>query len=498
VPLYLDEIGTCTAREVVAVRPLASGQITQILFTDGADIKKGDPLFVIDPRPYQALLDQAKASLAQNQADLQLAIAKFDRGTALLPSGAIAKEDYETRRAAVEDERALIVVSEAAIEAAKINLSYCYIDSPIDGRAGLRQIDIGNVVTAGILGAGGAAAGGQASSQPASITATATPVGSGPVLLTIQRMDPIYADFTITQRDLAAVRSAMAKGILKAQVRVPDEATAQNPVNQQGAPHAPHEAQNLPPREGDLTFLDNAVQLSTGTVALRATLPNWDRRFWPGQFVQVRLVLSTINAVLVPNEATQISQDGPYVYVIGPDSIAELRLVTIGQRQGPLVVITDGLKPGETVVQTGQLAVVPGTKVLVKEVKEVKNIQTPTGTSAPASTSAAQPSPSGAVSQAQSERGRTVEGERGRSEQQNVEQGMSNVQLMDAEDMPLRRSAVLLFDILPFASSPAFATLGAPVRPWSDSVSASRRRFSPAPPLPVSPSAVRGGFGQKT
>jgi multidrug efflux system membrane fusion protein len=330
VPLYLDEIGTCTAREVVSIRPQATGQIVGIHFTDGAELKKGDPLFTIDPRPYQAALDQAKASLAQNMASLALAKLDFERAKELLPAKAISKEDYDTRKNAVDVGEAQVKASQAAIETAQVNLDYCFIFSPIDGRASLRQVDIGNVVTA--------------NSGSGSSTG-----GTNNVLLVIQRLDPVYADFTITERDLSTVRRHMADGTLKTQVRLPDELEDNA-------------------REGDLTFLDNAVQSATGTVKLRATLSNSDHHFWPGQFVNVRLVLSILkDAVLIPASATQISQRGPYVYVIEPNSTAELRLVNLGQRQGKFVVVADGLKAGEKVVTSGQMTVVPGSKVTIQQ-----------------------------------------------------------------------------------------------------------------------------------
>jgi membrane fusion protein, multidrug efflux system len=166
-------------------------------------------------------------------------------------------------------------------------------------------------------------------------------------LLLIQRLDPIYADFTVTERDVPEVQKEMSRGGLKALVRLPSD-----PENRA--------------RAGKLTFFDNAVQNGTGTVNLRATLSNPDHHFWPGQFVNVRLVLSTHKgAVLVPNQATQISQKGPFVFVVKPDSTADLRPITLGQRQGDDVVITQGVAAGEDVIVTGQLTVPPGGKVRV-------------------------------------------------------------------------------------------------------------------------------------
>jgi len=320
VPAFIDRIGACTAREVVAVKPQASGQIVAIHFADGADLKQGDLLFTIDSRPYQAALAQAQAGLAQDEASLALAELEFARVQRLLPAKEASQEEYDLKRNAVAVAKAQIQASQAQIETARINLGYTTIRSPIDGRAGKREVDVGNVVTA----------------------------AGGPTLLVIQRLDPIYADFVIPEQDLGAVRRQMAKGTLKTLVRLPEE-----PLT--GA------------RQGDLTFLDNAVQTGTGTVALRATLPNADHHFWPGQFVHVRLVLDILkDAVVVPYQAAQIGPSGPYVYVVGPDATTELRLVKLGQRQGEGVVVGEGLQPGQKVVTHGQIAIRPGGKVRVE------------------------------------------------------------------------------------------------------------------------------------
>lgn len=318
VPVYLDEIGKNGAFESVTVTPQLGGRITERHFEDGANLQKGQLLFVIDPRPFQAQLDSAKANLAQAKAALELAKIQFARDEGLVGTKAISKQDYDTKKNTVDVDQAQVEAAEAALETAKLNLEYCFIHSPIEGRAGARLVDIGNVVQANTTS-----------------------------LLLIQRLDPIYADFTITERDLPDVQKQMVRGNLQAQVRLPSD----------GADR---------PRMGKVTFLDNAVQNGTGTVNLRATIPNSDRHFWPGQFVNVRLVLSTEKAaVLIPTEATQISQKGPFVYVVKPDQTAELRVVTLGQRQGGSVVVTSGLAAGENVVLTGHLTVVPGSKVKV-------------------------------------------------------------------------------------------------------------------------------------
>jgi multidrug efflux system membrane fusion protein len=317
VPVYLDEVGRCVAREVVSVQPEVSGRITEIHFTDGADLKRGDPLFTIDPRPFQAQLDSAQANLIQSKAALDFAKIQFARVKDLVESRAIARQDYDTRKNAVDVGEAQVKEYEAAVESARLNLEYTSIRSPIDGRAGHRLVDVGNVVTA-----------------------------NNSTLLTIERLDPIYADFTVTETDLSTVQRNSSKRALKVEVRLPDQLDK--------------------PVVGQLTFLDNSVQSSSGTVMLRATVPNGDRRLWPGQFVNARLVLSTLpQAVLVPAEAPQDSAKGPFVYVISQDSTAELRPVKLGQRQGNLIVIEQGLKSGERVVLNGQAGVMPGAKVRV-------------------------------------------------------------------------------------------------------------------------------------
>jgi len=319
VPRYLDEIGKNAAYESVNVTPQAGGRIVERHFQDGENLRKGQLLFVIDPRPYKAQLDSAQATLAQTKAALDLAKIQFSRDEEIINTRAISKQDYDTKKNAVDIGQAQVEAAQAALETAKLNLEYCYIHSPIDGRAGARLVDVGNIV--------------QANSSS---------------LLSIQRLDPIYANFTITERDLPAVQKEMAHG-LKAQVRLPSD-------------------QESNARIGRIEFLDNAVQNGTGTVNLRATVSNPDRHFWPGQFVNVKLVLATEKrAVLIPNQATQISQQGSFVYVVKPDNTAELRPVKLGQRQGQDVVVSEGLAANERVVVAGQLLVRPGSKVRVAQ-----------------------------------------------------------------------------------------------------------------------------------
>jgi multidrug efflux system membrane fusion protein len=358
VPLYLDEIGKCVSPLVVNIRPQVEGRITQVHVQDGAELKKGDLMFVNDPRPYQADLAQAKATLAKNQADLELSKVEFENTQKLRGTQAISTEEYDQKRLAVSVNEAQVKAGEAAVETAQLNLEYCTIKSPIDGRGGARLVDIGNVVKA-----------------------------NEGTLMIVQSLDPIYADFTIPENKLPEVRHYMSEGTLAVEAQLPADggqglaATTQALATQPaGTPNAAPATQPAPAalaalpadrmghwedaRVGKLTFLDNAVQDGTGTIKLRATIPNADHHFWPGQFVNVRLVLTVKkNAVLVPQQAMQIGQQGSYVYVVKADNTAEMRQVHTGQTQGNLVVVDEGLKVGERVIVTGQLTVMPGAKV---------------------------------------------------------------------------------------------------------------------------------------
>jgi len=318
VPVYLDEIGKSGASESVTVTPQVAGRITERSFQDGAQLKKGDLLFTIDPRPFQAQVDSAQAQLAQTKAALELAQSQLKMYESITDTRAISQMDYETKKSTVDVDKAQVQAAEAAVENAKLNLEYCYIHSPVDGRAGARMVDVGNVVQANSTG-----------------------------LLLIQHLDPIYADFTIAEGDLPEVQREMAQGTLRTLVRLPSD-------SENGG------------RVGSLSFVDNSVQDQTGTVKLRATVPNGDQHFWPGQFVTVRLILSTRKgAVLIPSEAAGISQQGPFVYVVKSDDTVDLRPVTLGQKQGDSVVVSKGLASGERVVVAGQMALHPGAKVRV-------------------------------------------------------------------------------------------------------------------------------------
>lgn len=307
VPLYLDEIGTCAAYETVEIKAQVSGQIISREFKDGSDVKKGDLLFKIDSRPYEAVLASARADLALSQANLK-------RQADLRAKNVTATQDWDTAQANA-------MRSEAAVAAAQVNVDFCEIRAPIDGRVGLRNVDAGNVV------------------GPASAA-----------LVTVQGLDPIYTDFTVAEPDLPLVRRYLGGPNVKVQTSSEDE--------------------KVPPRMGDLYFIDNAVQPGAGTVKARAVTPNADRALWPSQFVRVRLILDVLKeAKLVPSGAVQIGQNGPYIFVVKSDSTLDLRQVKPGQRHGDFTVITDGLKVGETVVISGQLQLAPGTKVVAQPIE---------------------------------------------------------------------------------------------------------------------------------
>ena len=246
-----------------------------------------------------------------------LADANLKRQLELKAKNVTATQDFDTARANA-------MRTQAAVDAAQVNLDYCSIRSPIDGRAGLRQVDVGNMVTAG---------------------------SSGAILVQIDNFDPIYTDFTVAEPDIPLVRQYLNGPNLKVLTDA--------------------EGDKFPPREGHLYFIANTVQQGTGTVQARAITSNPDHALWPSQFVHVRLILDVIkNAKLVPNGAVQIGQNGPYIFVVKNDSTLDLRQVKPGQKQGDLTVIKEGVEPGETVVTMGQLQLAPGAKVVVKEEKK--------------------------------------------------------------------------------------------------------------------------------
>lgn len=335
VPEYLEEIGTCESEETVDVMAQVAGRLVGIHFKDGQEVKKGDLLFSIDPEPFEARLASAVAAKAEAQAGLDLAEVQLKRIRTLDASKVTNPSELDQAIAAEAQGVAKIQSADAAIKLAQIDLQYTKIYSPITGRMGQRQIDVGNLV--------------KAFDKP---------------MVRIERITPIYVKFTTVEQNLSRVREAMKAETLTTEVSVPNQ------------PETRH--------KGNLTFLDSAVQPQSGRIMLRADLGNEDRVFWPGQFVNVRLILRTKpKAVLVPYQCVQISQQGEFVYVTHQEqrdqedpkthekkkvdvTVAEQRMVQVGQRQGEEVVINSGLKAGEDVILLGQMMVTPGGVVEVK------------------------------------------------------------------------------------------------------------------------------------
>ncbi len=347
VPVYLDEIGKTIAIDDVSIVPQVGGKLLAVHVKDGEDVKKGQLLAEIDPRPFEADLASAQAALAQNQATLSLANLEFNRVSALKGTNALSKQEYDQRQSNVAIGEAQVKSAEAAVMRAQLNLDYTKIHSPIDGRAGSWLVRPGNVVQE-----------------------------NEGTLISLQSLNPIYAEFTINENDLGTVRKYIAtRGLdmrdpekdIKVLVDIPGNSAKVTAALVTPTPATQPGKATAGPREGTLVFLDNAVQGTTGTVRLRALLPNDDRYFWPGQFVNVRVVLTTKkDAVLIPAQAQQISQQGPFVYVI-KDNKAEMRPIKVGQHQGDQIVVEEGVANGEQVIVTGQMLLMPGAPVQVQQ-----------------------------------------------------------------------------------------------------------------------------------
>jgi membrane fusion protein, multidrug efflux system len=299
-PIYLDSLGTVQAFNTVTVHTRVDGQIVQVLFSEGQDVKTGDLLTVVDPKPYQAALDQAKAQAALDQVTLK-------RQADLRARNVIAAQDYDTAVANAQK-------SKAAADAAQVNLDYCYIKSPIDGRTGVRLVDIGNVV--------------HAADQ------------NGIVVIT--QMHPISVLFTLPEINLQSILNAgAASGGLK--VIVLDRANTTTLD------------------EGSLAVVDNEIDQTTGTVKLKATFPNNDLKLWPGKFVNARLVLTTRkDATVIASSVVQRGPQGTYAYVITPDKTSEMRPIKVGQTEGNFTMVESGLQPGEDVVIAQTASRLPG------------------------------------------------------------------------------------------------------------------------------------------
>ncbi|HTC91554.1 MAG TPA: efflux RND transporter periplasmic adaptor subunit [Bryobacteraceae bacterium] len=349
IPIQVRQIGSVEPVAIIAVKAQISGELNQVFFKEGEEVKKGQELFEIDPRPYKQALDQAQAALQKDialvsQADANLARDKAQAANAqaqakryagLAADGVISKDQNETYQttsqmqdeavhadqAALNSAKASVVSDQSAIETAKLNLSYCSIRSPIDGRAGSLLLQAGNLVKANDTTA----------------------------LVNINQLQPVYVTFSAPEQLLPEIRRYSAGHTLS--VTGTGVADGSNrPVS----------------ATGQLTFIDNTVDSTTGTIKLKASFPNADHSFWPGQFINVVMTLRTIDrATVVPSEAIQSGQKGQFAFVVKPDQTVETRQVTVGQTIDNQIVVQSGISPGETVVTDGQLRLFPGAHIRV-------------------------------------------------------------------------------------------------------------------------------------
>jgi len=315
VPVQIGNVGTVIAYNTVSVRALVNGEILQVHFREGQDVRKGDPLFTIDPRPYEAALAQAEAALARDRAQLENANADAKRYADLVQKDYVTQQQYDSVKANAAAFAATVRADEAAVQKAKLDLGYCSITSPIDGRTGVVMVQVGNVVKA-----------------------------NDAALVVINQLVPVYVSVAVPERELSEIRRRQAQGALAVQA---EDASTKNLI-----------------ASGTLTFIDNTVDRATGTITLKATFPNADRALWPGEFVNARITLSTISdAIVAPQGAVQTGQQGTFAYVVKADDTVEPRPVTVARQLSDGAVIEKGLSAGERVVTDGQLRLRPGAKI---------------------------------------------------------------------------------------------------------------------------------------
>lgn len=318
VPTRLQAIGSVKTVATVSVKSLVGGQLKTVGFQQGDDVHKGQVLFTIDSQPYEAALAQAEANLARDMANNAHAQEEARRYADLAKQGIVSAEQNEQMQAVASADQSIVTADRAAVQTAKLNLSYCTITAPMDGRTGGLLVQAGNVIQA-----------------------------NNTVLVTINQIAPIYVSFSVPEQYLNELKRFNAAHQLQVQAQA------------QGNPQA---------ETGTLSFINNAIDTSTGTIELMASFPNTHETLWPGQYVNTELTLSVAdNATVVPSTAVLNGANGMYVYVLKPDSTVETRNVSIGNNSNGITVITQGLTPGEAVVTDGQLSLAPGSKVSVKQ-----------------------------------------------------------------------------------------------------------------------------------
>lgn len=317
-PVQVGTIGTVAASATVMVRSRVGGTLQEVHFSEGEEVQKDQLLFLIDPRPFEQILRQAEALLARDQALLEKAEADLKRFSELVRQDFVTQEEFDQAKASVASLRAAVEGDRASVEKARLDLSYCTIFSPLSGRTGDLLVDRGNLV--------------KANDDP---------------LVVIHQIVPVEVRFAVPERFLPEIRARLSQGSLKVE--------------------ALSRTDNVRPALGSLFFVDNKVDTQTGTVLLKASFPNEDRSLWPGQFVDVLLTLGEQpGAIVVPSEAVQTSQQGPFVFVVRDDGTAEARPVEIDRVAREETILSGGVLPGERVVTDGQLRLSPGARVEVK------------------------------------------------------------------------------------------------------------------------------------
>jgi multidrug efflux system membrane fusion protein len=347
VPVTIPAVGTAEALATVQIRAQVTGQLSTIHFAEGQEVRKGQLLFTLDSRPFEAALAQAQAMLARDSATAKNSQSQQTRYEDLFKRGLLARDQYEAQMATAAAQQATLAADEAAVDTAKLNLQYTKIASPISGRTGALAVHAGDLVRANDV----------------------TP------LLVINQLSPIYVGFSVPGRYLGDIRRYQAQRPLRVQARLqnsptgPTQMAIPSPEGRGNAAVPPRsvpapDVASLPGEAGTVSFIDNAVDATTGTIKLKATFPNASHSLWPGLFVQVSVLLTTdADALVVPSAAVQESQQGTYVYVIKADRTAELRTIRVERQQGDETVIAEGLADGEEIVTDGHLRLTPGARV---------------------------------------------------------------------------------------------------------------------------------------